>query len=1293
MSRKTTEPRALASILGQPSSSGLWTQGRLWALFATGLLIVSSTACDAKDDAADLDAASLSDEGRTTDDVLDLGSDVIAAPDSLEPEETSGTSDVPDSKGDMLDPSDVSPVDGGNVDADVDADAGRDGDYSPREPICGDGLVEGDEACDDGNEDDTDNCMSDCMTPAQLTKSLGPISLQPNPHRPVINIYLVSPGGALQAELAYDQLGTPDSAGAVLDYDPYPSSDHFATIRVFDPDEELVHWHAQAQAAGARTPEVRRSEVPPPPRGFNFAENGAMRGYRISLAQAGVHQIRIATNSLKGAVALRLPEGVGWGFAVPSGRMLWPLCGHGCASDATSFYAWAPRHRTSKLFLDLEVVGGNVPLVRPGDGSSPLPVSLSNNVMRHIVEPGSTNDGEVWRLDFPAATLSTTRITVGASGLPLIFCDSESTATSLQASVVRTVGPDGNETLVSHHFQREILSLLPQLASLAGTDSDSDNLNSNAFVEAKARSAACVGSPAAPLSPDSVWRHTSLLHSYDNPLRAVRFYLSRASVDHGGVTYGTSESFSRRGLEFGVGKHFAGAVGLHLLHKQVCRHTSDCTTGATCTNNTCDVEFDPNSARWDVLRGVRYVTRDSAAYLDAFTGLGLPSRAASQLTRAATWSHPCNPWGPAADGTITNPQLLVRAAMQGLSDLLTFGEDERQLSIGDTDPYPGSIAFQLPQFTNSFMTTAPALERFLADKGVVEAELGRRVRRVWADGLRRALDRNAPAYLVSTANQSSHTLLALAEFSRGVEGTPIAALYRKEARAFASRFAKLAGGAGWLPEDSGPDASYSGISHWHMGQYLMITDGDEDDSDEVLRAALANSYRFNSFFTTDEPNGMRTSATNFSHRITAGFDLEQYGGAYGVVEDVPEVANWSNWRFPQTGPTLDEARTSLASLGHLFVNGHVGAPPKQSLGGVASVAYTLDSTVRVAPSTLPASESGRRRFETLIPTPAQGSTQPTEALAVSRPGYYAALYFGRPRGQLGGNHSQHWPILRSVDSAVTREDIPPVNWQTDPSVPSRVLTPMVGGGLSILSSPGFGSAVVAAGWSPLTHHGLVIELTVDNVRKRYWEDYEQVSTMRPRSAPQSSCAAAFDDHEHLELPDGFSIYGRLEGRPERAELWPETTDSGLCYARHYTFHDDEIEVRVVLAQTYAPSHGVTVERLFENIPVPTCTRALCNTRNATPATTNVARNRKSQPTRLETIFSDTETRVELRSGSENAGLDVILPPNSDVSLKPHGLRHIYYGEELQIGRIEVDMSTPRRLGTMSELTYTLRLMQ
>jgi len=104
----------------------------------------------------------------------------------------------------------------------------------------GDGSIQGDEECDDGNAIDTDDCMNSGRPPAPLTRTVGPILLKPAPARPVVSIYLVSLGGDRQADLVVDRIGLPGGAGEAMG-DPYPSSANIALVRVFEPDETLRH--------------------------------------------------------------------------------------------------------------------------------------------------------------------------------------------------------------------------------------------------------------------------------------------------------------------------------------------------------------------------------------------------------------------------------------------------------------------------------------------------------------------------------------------------------------------------------------------------------------------------------------------------------------------------------------------------------------------------------------------------------------------------------------------------------------------------------------------------------------------------------------------------------------------------------------------------------------------------------------------------------------------------------------------------------------------------------------------
>ena len=1166
--------------------------------------------------------------------------------------------------------------------------------------FCGDGIVQSGEACDDGNTVDTDDCMNSCQPPAALTKSVGPILLQPAPRRPVVSIYLVSPGGAYQAELAVDRIGSAGGVGPKDVGDPYPTQANIALVRVFEPDEVLRHWHYQRQEPGMAKPLLIASATEPPPASFQFDDNGNSRGYRFSLSQPGIYEVRVATNSYKTVVSVRLPEPVGYGVSLQNGAFGWPYCLGSCLPvEKTSLYAFIPRHPMARMFLDLVQNPQSPqpdplppPTVRELGAPSALVPVMVGTAQRYGLAPGTADAGEVWELEFPAATKV---MHFDAAGIPLILCDSVASATAIHASTVQVLSGPHKGTLVSHRFQREILELLPELLSAAnvGTDALSDTLGGSAYTSVPSLTA-CAGTGSATgmgaLSADEAWRHSDLLQSYDSPLKTVRWYLSRASVDlNGAVSYGAGTPM----LELSPTSHFAGAVGLPLLERQRCRESMEGVAGGACSDDgTCVEAFDPLKNRWDVLRGVRYKVRDNALYYDAFTGLALPSGAPRQLMLAATLSHPCNPWGPpSANAAITHPELIARAAAIGLADLLVVGEDERQLSVGDTDPYPGSAGFQLSQFTQNFAAVGGKLPLLLPGDGK-NGDLGQRVQRVWAEGLRRVVDRHQPVYMTTTMNQSSTFLLGTEEFAHGADGLPFAALYRQVARENGVRFVAEASPGGWLPEASGPSFSYAGMQHWHMGQYLHRSAKDPEGEDKGVREALAASYRFFSYFTAEEPDGQRTSGFNFSHRIGIGFELEQWGGARGVAESIPEVALWSAWQFPQSGPTLTQAYQSVKSLANGF-GGPIDGLPRQSLNGEAEVALSLDSKLRPTLPLLPANASGD--LDLVVPAAATG--KPPELLTVRRSAYYAALYIGHtaPRSSYSGHFgtTKAIPLLKG---SVNIEDYNPsgetgyLGGGTTPhAIDYYEQSPMIGGGLSLLTTPSYGSAVLATNWSPLTHHGLVAKtasLVTPGTHRRFWEDYEQVTTDRLHVSPGGDCARLFPADEHLTLPTGFTVYGRLEGEPQDATETKALVYQGLCYARHYTFADDHIGVRIVLKRI-APSTGGALERLFENIPVPTCTRAICNMVTGDGGLLN----RKSKGATVTEDLTLGKQLLHVRDGATPTphGLDIALPVGRTVTVMPHGLRYSYYGSELQVGRVEIDLSVPVAVGDASSLAYVL----
>lgn len=1138
---------------------------------------------------------------------------------------------------------------------------------------CGDGVLDAEEECDDGNRDSTDGCLADCRLPAPLTRSVGPVYLRPSPHRPVVTFYLVSPGGPLQGALAVDRLGAPGGAGADHGSDPYPSRENIAVVRVLDPDESVVHWHYQAQGPADVAPRVVPSASERPP-AFHFDEHGNLRDYRFALTEPGVYQVRVVTNSLKTALRLELPERVGVGVSYHNGAFAWPFCLERCGdTPPTTFWAWAPRHPSAPLWLELTPSGSGTALPALLDeGGTPLLPIERGAARRFVVAPGRADQGELWRVDMPAVAASAP-MHFRAVGFPFILADSAESARAIHASVERVASGPHAGTLVHHRFQAEVLALLPEILSAehAGGDAQLDALVTADRLAAP-RSSACAEPPG---DPDAVWRNLDLLDGWDGPLRAARFYLSRAAPSGGSVVFGGGAPI----LEAGPGHHWAGAVGLPFLERQRCDHDSDCVDGGGCdvASRTCRALFDPEAPRqrWDVLRGLRYTVRDGATYHDSFAGLALPHGAARHLALAATLAHPCNPWGPAAAGApLPHPELLARAAAAGLAELLLIGEDDRFLPIADDDPYPGFMAFPLPQSTSGYAAVAPHLaEVFGRTPG-----LAARIQRVWGEGLRGPVDRMLAAYLLTALNQSSHVLLAAEELAHGLRGRPEDALYRTMARRFAERFAAAASPGGWLEEASGPSSSYAGMQHWHMARYLALTAEDPEGEDALLREALAASYAFFSAATVGEPDGQRTSGFNFSHRIGTGFELEQWRGARGLAETIPEVALWSEWQLPRSGIGFAAARSALRGSADAFA-GPIGIH-RSSLHGAADLASSLDSAARPPGLRLPSERPGSW-------VEVRGASGAPELIAVRRErgggdAWYAALYVAPTAAAYA--YGANWATTRRAP--LTRADVviedrpaasdPRAGSASTYAIDIYASSPMIGGGLSILSTSSFGSALVAANWSPLTHHGLVAERDEEAGRRRYWESYESVTLDPAAGGPGGTCARTLTDEPPLSLtptdpsePPGVSVYSVLDGDP------------GLCVVRHLRFNDEGLEVRVVV-QRIAPAPALPMDRLFENIPVPTCTRARCDRRDGGDPLAML--NRKAAGATLAAAPGGFTLRDAM-----GRGLDIRFDGSVAATAFPEGLRHSYYGEELQIGRIEAPLPLPRALGERVSIRYRL----
>lgn len=461
---------------------------------------------------------------------------------------------------------------------------------------------------------------------------------------------------------------------------------------------------------------------------------------------------------------------------------------------------------------------------------------------------------------------------------------------------------------------------------------------------------------------------------------------------------------------------------------------------------------------------------------------------AEKLALAATFDFPGNPF-------FNKKELLFRAAASALRDLTALGEDEVWRGTGHgsrvEDPYPGFMAFVLGQ------QTMPVF-------ALVAPQMPENIRKLWTNALRHIVDRAYPDGLVSCRNQSSHYLVAFQAFAIGSGEARYATL----ARHYARRFSEGTHPAGFQVEQLGPDSSYSGMSNWHMAVYYRMS-GDKDFLETIRRG-----YYFFNHTVAPEPAGGVIGSNNFSHRTRDGFENEQWGGARGILDDVlPEVGIWAG-----TQQAPEQARASTAKM-------------------IDKMPDTVDKTnnknvFRYCISPV------RYKYFTYAPISGEWPALEksnfirnigNELVAVKRSGYYAAVYVGKPA-----------PVAHYIRNKENFRD------EAADHNHSRHVTPFLGGGLSLLSSPGYGALVVGSNWSPLCHNGL---LAYDNGR-RYWEDY---------------FATSFKLDEQSAT---LSVSGKLENIP-------------VAYTRSYIFADDALHIEVELQA----GKELQLERLVEIIPL------------------------------------------------------------------------------------------------------------
>jgi len=198
----------------------------------------------------------------------------------------------------------------------------------------------------------------------------------------------------------------------------------------------------------------------------------------------------------------------------------------------------------------------------------------------------------------------------------------------------------------------------------------------------------------------------------------------------------------------------------------------------------------------------------------------------------------------------------------------------------------------------------------------------------------------------------------------------------------------------------------------------------------------------------------------------------------------------------------------------------------------------------------------------------------------------------------------------------------------------RRITPFVGGGLTGFWTPAYGHAILAADWSPTTHHGLTATLADG---RRSWEDYFKHS------------------YQLDETAGTLTIDGELELLP-------------LTYTRAYRFADDRLELELTVTATAA----CAVAGLVENLPV---VKGEWKSRGVTIT----AGGRRAARSRLTGSASPTVPARPSRW---------CLSSPRTLRLLPDGLRSSGW-RKLGFGRVEVRLPATWTAGQTAVLRYAL----
>ena len=935
-------------------------------------------------------------------------------------------------------------------------------------------------------------------------------------------------------------------------------------LRVYDDAEELMAWHAWSMAADPNrfaefTPQDRASLL-----GFEgdfIAERDGI--YQVRLSGEGHFWEKIGGDLIPG-LSVWAPPGRHWG--VSQG-----MSGHETRAwedlqGARDLYVWLPAHPTARLEMSFERSAGSQPFSLHREGSSEA-YAFESDAQRHIItlEPErSGGQGAAWRLEHEGGFRFSTK---GAQIAP-ILTDSPDFAERLGASLERIEAGPMQGFLVSHKAQKELAErIIPKLLEYVGEDA----VMREAIAQAH-QSEAC-----------------------QRPAELRDALTAPEMITQGLAHYEYSLLSDKRQGNLDQPSAWIGALADDQVGSISCRDDSWCAAGS-CQAEACQIPgkspydccvrpgfgqddmerfaLDLDEERWDLFssRRVRYRHSATDSYGSTHTGYGFSPYAAmvhAVGAYLATHAHPCNPFGPEAQGEVYGERaLLARAAISSMMNFLLIDEDERPLAGGSRDD--GALGFQLGGYNAIYGLAAPAFKRAFSEVMLEDgSSLGERGYALWTQMARRiSVDRHLAARISQNHNQSSDLLDLFAGLVEGLKGEvrPEVEPWRRGAELFVHRFVNEFErvyphsprfGEGW----GGTDGTYGGRTHKAFAKFWMSTSGENWQCVENEgRYALSLSMNYFNHTVAPEPvvytpaDAEEMSPERLERRPGLGAVVGGFGWARRLPDAIqwrhseapdfaPDIASLALWRRHERAPTLEAAYSAIAEVKRESwrTATYLGVGLTRFWPLVAKMSG-LRLPERLDELAWPAEDPNTFEvFGARVGSDGDGSPDQliAEQIAVRKPSYYASFYTARANQSPGAYHERHLHI---------------------------------GGALTIWWTPSYGAGIVSTNWSEASLQGLGA-VDADGVLQREGRIFRQ--TGGGNFLDTYGREHRYTDDDQRRVVD--------DPEPSHEAMALEGNLGLLSYRRDVTFEDDRMRVTLTLENPTASA--LSLQELYENFPV------------------------------------------------------------------------------------------------------------